>query len=123
MNNIFKVKDGTIYNKDGIGFANLAVILDKNGGLLKYGDVSRGMKEVFEDIVNKYKKAGLEEMANDLFYIEFDRYEGVLTIEEICTFLNYMILVSANGENLMKMLSMNEKDLKKKLKELNELGF
>lgn len=123
MGKIFEVKYGTMYNQNGIGIDNLAIIFDVNSGVLKYGDVSRGMKALYEDMINKYKKAGLDDMANDLMYLEFDRYDGVLSIEEICTFANYMILVSANSKTIMNMLNMSEEDLKIKIKALQELGF
>ena len=123
MNKIFEVKYGTIYTKNGVGIDNLAVILDKNSSVLKYGDVSKGMKSLYEDMVSKYKKVGLHDIAQDLIYLEFDRYNGVLSIDEICTFANYMMLVSANGKTIVNMLSMSANDLKKRLKELSELGF
>lgn len=123
MEKILNVKYGTIYTRSGMGIDNLAVILDKNSGLIKYGDSSRGMKEIFNDMVSKYKQLGLEDMANDLVLLEFDRYDGILSIDEICTFANYMIMVSANSQNIFKMLSMEEIELKKRLKEFSALGF
>lgn len=123
MDKIFEVKYGTMYNKNGIGIDNLAVILDKTSGVFRYGDVSTGMKTLFNDMVDNYIKAGFKDMAQNLIYLEFDRYDGILSIEEICTFANYIIMVSANSETIIKMLNMSEDDLKKRLKELAELGF
>jgi len=70
-----------------------------------------------------YRKGSLEDIADDILYIEFDRYDGVLSIEEICTFMNYILMVSANGEKIMKMLEMEANELKKELARLSEIGF
>lgn len=123
MERILKVENGTIYTQNGTAIDNLAVILDRSSGLLKYGDSTKGMISIFNDMVSKYKEVGLENMANDLVLLQFDRYNGVLSIDEICTFANYMIMVSANSETIFKILNMNEYEFKNKIKELSELGF
>lgn len=111
---VFKVKYGGIYNNNGIMIDNMGVIVDKNAGLIKYGDVRKGMKECYINMVEKYLKCGFEDVANDLVYIEFDRYDGILSIEEICTLCNYMVMCSGTGSRLYKLLSMDEDDIKKR---------
>lgn len=120
--NKLTVKYGTIYC-NGIGIDNMAVIIDTDGGLLKFGDAERHMRTYYADMTEKYKKSGCGDMCDSLLYIEFDRYKGLLTIEEICTFVNYMRLCSANGERIVKMLNMNAPDIKSELKKLSEIGY
>lgn len=123
MNKVLEVKYGTIYTNGGIGIDHIGVIIDKNSGLLKYGDSTKDLNSYFLDMVSKYRKAGLSDIADDLVYIEFDRYDGILSIEEICTFVNYMVMCSANGERIMKMLNMDEENLKIEIKKLAEIGY
>lgn len=120
--NKLKVEYGTIYSY-GIGIDNMAVVIDADCGLLKFGDAERNMRSYYNESIEKYKKAGLEDICNNLIYIEFDRYAGVLTIEEICTFVNYMRLCSANGKKILEMFEMDKSELKVRLRELNEMGY
>lgn len=123
-NKIFRVEYGSIYrNETGSIIETMAVIIDKSVGLLKYGDAQRGLYDYYNEMVEKYKKCGLEDIANDLIYVQFDRYEGVLTIEEICTFANYMVMCSCNGETIYNMLQMTPEKLKEKLKVLEGYGY
>ena len=81
---IFDVKYGSIYkNSTGCVMGTMAFIVDINTSALKYGDVSIGLDSYYFEMIDKYNKLGLYDIANDLIYIEFDRYEGVLTIESI----------------------------------------
>ena len=57
------------------------------------------------------------------YFILIDFKENKLDKEEIATFVNYMIEVSANAKIINDILDMNETDLKEKLKELSLLGF
>ena len=121
---IFSVQYGSIYkNSTGCIIETMAFIIDINSSVLKYGDANSGLSDYHLEMVNKYKKIGLEDMANDLIYIEFDRYEGVLTIEEICTFANYIVMCSCNGQDILKMLNTETPELKEKLKLLSEFGY
>lgn len=123
-NKIFRVEYGSIYrNQTGSIIETMAVIIDKSVGLLKYGDAQTGLYDYYNEMVGKYKKCGLEDIANDLIYVQFDRYEGILTIEEICTFANYMVMCSCNGPTIYKMLQMDSNELKEKLKSLSEYGY
>lgn len=123
-NKVFRVENGSIYrNETGSIIETMAVIIDKNASLLKYGDVQTGLYEYYNDMVEKYKKCGLDDIASDLIYVQFDRYEGTLTIEEICTFANYMVMCSCNGPTIYKMLHMDTDALKERLKSLSEYGY
>ena len=123
-NKIFEVKYGSIYqNSTGCIIETMAFIIDKNTSVFKYGDANTGLSDYYFEMITKYKKIGLDDMANDLVYIEFDRYEGVLTIEEICIFANYIVMCSCNGQDIIKMLSMEVLELKERLKLLSEFGY
>ena len=123
MDKVLEVKYGSIYRKDGSFIDNLAVVIDKEGGLMKWGERDN-IKDYYNNAMEKYRAIpGLEEFANNQVYLEFDRYEGILSIEEICTFANYMIMCSANGSRIINILTMEESDMKKEIQRLKELGF
>jgi hypothetical protein len=123
MERILNVQYGTIYTQDGIGIDNMAVIIDKDGGLIKYGDSEKYLDKYYSETISKYKKAGLDDIANDLLYVKFDRYDGVLSIDEICTFVNYMIMCSANGNKIVEILSMPVDEMKNKIEQLKEMDY
>lgn len=121
---IFEVQYGSIYKKDsGCIIESMAVILDKNASVLKYGSADNGLYDYYTEMVAKYRKIGLEDMANDLIYIEFDKYNDILTKEEICTFVNYMVLCSCNGQKIYQMLQMSPSQLKEEIKKLAGFGY
>jgi hypothetical protein len=99
------------------GIDNMAVIIDKDGDSDEY------MDKYYTDMISKYKKAGLEDICDNLVYIKFDRYDGVLTIEEICTFVNYMLMCSVNGNKIMNMLNMSANEIKSEIARLQEIGY
>lgn len=122
--NIFEVKYGSIYKREtGCIIETMAFIINKDSSVLKYGDAQNGLYEYYIDIVKKYKECGLHDMADNLFYVQFDRYDGVLTIEEICVFANYIVMCSCNGRTIYNMLQMNPDELKEKLKVLEGYGY
>ena len=122
-NNIFKVEYGSLYNNitetiiDDIGF-----IYDRGTGtILKYGDLNKNFEQYYLDIQNKYIKAGLKDIADDILLIKLNRYESKLSIDEICIFCNYLIMCSANKNIVNNMLfNMTIEELKLKLKDLKE---
>lgn len=120
--NPLRVEFGTIYTQSGRGIDQIAVILDTDyGSVMKYGDAEK-VQSYYGEMIEKYRKTGFEEEAENYMLITFDRYDGVLSIEEICTLVNYMIQVSANPR-LMTILKMPEGELKKEIKKLQEFGF
>lgn len=74
-------------------------------------------------MILKYRQAGFENMCRDLILIQFDKDNGVLTTEDICTFVNYMSMCSANGSRIMKMLNMSKGEIKKEITKLKEVGY
>lgn len=124
MEKILEVKCGSIYTNSGLCIEHIGVVFDKEAGiLLKYGDSTNELNDYFIKMVNDFRKQGFGDIADNLILIEFDRYDGILSVDEICTFVNYMVMCSANGEKVLKMLSMKEEDLKKELKKLSEFGY
>lgn len=123
-NNVFTIENGSIYeNKTGKIIETMSAVIDKNVSLLKYGDAKNGLYDYYIKMIKDYRKGGLEDIANDLVYIEFNKYEEILTIEEICTFANYMVMCSCNGQNIYKMLQMELNDLKDKINSLSKYGY
>ena len=75
-------------------------------------------------MINKYRSIpGLEEFTDNQIYIEFSKYNTILTKEEICTLENYIIEVSVNGRKIIEMLNINEVQMKERISKLQELGF
>lgn len=122
MENIFKVYNGSLY-KNGCIIEDIGFIIDKEGGLIKFGDNKDGeLSEYFFDMISTYKKIGLSDIADGLFLVSFDKYQGILSIEEICTFSNYVFMCSNNGDTILKMMS-DVVFFKNKIKELSEIGY
>ena len=126
QDNIFRVEYGSIYNNNtNIMIDNMGIIYDKeNGCLLKYGDVNKGLEQYYLTMQDTYIKSGLKEIAEGIVLIKFDRYESELSMDEICTFCNYLVMVSANKDIINDMFfNMSIEQLKDKLKNLKELGY
>lgn len=124
--NLFYVEGGSLYDiRHSTMIDNLAVVYDKQLGLsMKYGDAERSdIREYYERAVNKLKDAGLDDDADNAILIEFDRYSGKLSIEEICTVANWILSVSCLGTKLMDLLGSDEAVIRSKIKELAEAGF
>lgn len=123
MKNILEVKHGSIYKEDSIIIEELAFILDKEAGLMKWGE-KENLDKYYQDMIKKYRSIpGLEEFADNQIYIDFSKYNTILTKEEICTLGNYIITVSANGRKIIEILNMNEAQMKEMISKLQELGF
>ena len=124
-NKVFNLQYGSLFINNNTMIDNIGFIYDKECGcILKYGDLNRNLEQYYLDIQSKYIKAGLKEIADDIVLIKFDRYNGNLSMEEICTFSNYLVMCSANKDIVNNMLfEMTIEELKYKLKELSEIGY
>lgn len=90
---------------------------------MKWGE-RENLYKYYEDMMKKYRSIpGLEEFADNQIYIEFNKYNTILTKEEICTLGNYIITCSANGNKVIEMLNMDKTQMKAKISELQKLGF
>lgn len=117
--NLLHVFHGSITNYDSTFLIdNMAIIVDFDiGAILKFGDIDNtNIKKDYED---KYAK--MNDLGFQIKLITFDRYEGVLTIDEICTIVNYGL--NAHSYSFLELFKMNEADLKNRLKELNRYGY
>ena len=124
-NKVFKLQYGSLFTNNNIMIDNIGFIYDKECGcILKYGDLNRNLEQYYLGMQSKYIKAGQKEIADDIVLIKFDRYNGNLSMEEICTFSNYLVMCSANKNIVNNMLfEMTIEELKDKLKELSEIGY
>lgn len=121
---VYTVEYGSIYNKDhSVMMDNIGLIIDKETGTVyKIGDTERtDIEAYYQNIINKYRESGLSDMADNLIFVAFDRYRGILDIDEICTLVNYFF--NHIGEKLMETLSLDEVALKEKIKHLQDVGF
>lgn len=115
------LKDNKIYNRHGL-IENMSVLLDKRGGLVSYGDLQYVQKE-YNTMMTAFKSNKLSEMCESLMLVDFSAKSSFLTVKEVGTFVNYMLLVSANGNKIVKMLNLNKEDLKIELEKLIDYGF
>jgi hypothetical protein len=118
------VNYGSIYPKDGsFMINNICLVVDKSDGIVfKYGDKDTSdIISYFEHTVKVYREKGHNDMADNLMLLEFNRYDGVLDIDEICTLVNWFR--NSIGHLLMETLQLSEIDLKAKIKSLQEMGW
>ena len=120
---MFKVMHGSIVNEQHTFMINnLVIVVDKScGSLLKYGDAEMSdIKEWYTTAVERFRAID-PDLADNITIIEFDRYRGVLNIEDICTLLNYA--VNCHSEKLMELFEMDENSLKVRLEQLRNYGY
>lgn len=121
MTGYYYVENGMLHSRGNeLQTSNPAVIIDREvGTLLKVGDA---------DYLGDYYNAFLlrlqtcPDMPRNLVYIAFDRYEGILDMNEICTLIN-MLNNHLGGEKVRKLLSMNSGTLKSEIKKFADMGF
>ena len=118
----FKVYCGRLYNHSGNIIERPSFIYDLNGGVMKHGEAEQ-IKEYYDTTVKKYSENGFYDIIEDLYYVELDKYNRILSVEEICTLLNYFTLCSANGERVHNILNMDEGSLKKEIEKLSNIGY
>lgn len=120
----FKVMYGSIYNENNTDMiSNLVMVVDKQcGTLLKYGDAEMSnIKDWYVRTVEKFRDID-EETADNIVMIEFSRYNGVLSIEDICTILNYAVNCSGTS-GFIRMLDMDKDSLKSRIEQLRKYGY
>lgn len=122
MDKMLTVKYGSIYDKHGDMIDNMAIIFNKDFGLYKYGEL-KNIEEYYNNLTYKLKSKGLQDLLEDYSFISFDRYKKTFTIEEICSFVNFMIMTSANADKISEMLYMSIGDLKKEIFKLVKFGY
>lgn len=115
---------GMIVGKKMTYYANNpCIIIDKDSGtLLKMGDTTTNpLDNYLKTATDAYRKAGLDDMADAMILINFDRY-STLNIEEICTLMNFF-MNSIGPRKMAELLNSDETALKVELSRLAEMGW
>lgn len=120
-NGVLKTEYGSIITKSGTMIDNLAMIIDlETGGVMKYGDQK---DKYLEDYLLKLKKS--QEMigidSEDIVLINFDRYDGALNIEQICSLANWFICCSGNATK--EVLNWPAEKMLSKIETLQRIGY
>lgn len=124
MDRVFEVKDEKVYmTKLNIFYEDIGIVLDRAAGLIKYGEFSKGLDDWYNAAVKRYTMFNMEYMVKDMFLFRFENYKNILTIEEICILLNYIFMVSSNGDKIFAALNGDTEYLKLEIARLKELGF
>lgn len=127
MKKALEVKFGSMYTTSGKlqMIDDIGLILNKDAGFSKYGSLNgeRNIRDYYNNKVKEYRESGLSDIADNLVLIEFDRYDGVLSIEEICTLCNYIIGSCLDYETIMKVLTLGEAEIHTKIAELSNFGY
>lgn len=118
---MLKVMFGSITNeKEEFLINDMCIIVDKETGvLLKYGDKEKSdIIKYYETMCDSLAKIGLD---NTYDLITFDRYKGNLSIDDICTIVNYGL--NAHSERFLNIFTLSEEDLHKRINELKKYGY
>lgn len=101
---------------------DMCMIVDMDMGcILKYGDKNTSdICAYYQKMEKSLEESGNKEMVDDIKLVSFDRW-GVLTIEEICTIVNYGL--AAHGNSFIELLSMSEAALHDRVRKLQEYGY
>lgn len=119
---MFRVIDGSLRDREGYKVERLGAVIDTYGGLMKYGELD-WLEDYFKEIVDTYIKAGFSQIAGELVLVEFDSYSNIISVEEICSLINYMIDCSGNGDRIMRIITSDETEIHKEIHKLKELGY
>ena len=106
MQELATVQYGSIY-LDGVMYDNVGFIFHTDIGLIKYGPLTGeyNIRDHFNKMLSKR-----HETAFDYNLLELDPFETDITIEEICTIMNYFILFKPRFEEVSSLFL--EQDVK-----------
>lgn len=129
-----KVMHGSIYGFNGCMIENPAVVFSMNDNdfvIYKYGPRDK-LQTYYDNAVQKYLNNGFEDMAKELQILSFSVQTGFIdydkttnakfTVDEICTFINWMNN-SIPVKRFQELISSSEEGMHERLAELSELGF
>lgn len=119
---MLRVENGAIVNEDNSIMINEpAIVIDKDcGSVMKYGNKDR-VSEYYRTAVSKYTQMGFVDMAENLVFIDFDRYNSEISIDDICTIINYGM--NCHAESFTELFSLNAQTLKDRLEQLRKYGY
>lgn len=122
-NNIFKVTDGKVTASDGSVIENPAVMFELIAGVRYCGEYQQ-LRERVELEIKAYTAAGATLPFPNLTVINFSKRDKSITIDDVCTLMNYFMNVSANAERQFLLLFKSDaKSLKTEIVKLRKLGF
>ncbi|MDF2880137.1 MAG: hypothetical protein K0R54_694 [Clostridiaceae bacterium] len=115
-----KVNDkfGDLFTNDGIIIRKPAILIDKNGSLMKFGE-AEDVKAYYNSLIDK-----MSYFKEDYVYVEFNEefneYKS-LTYEDICTIINYGMSYSLTGNKILNILSSEENVMREEIENLKLL--
>lgn len=121
----YKTENGMLTNEGRTFFANdICVIVDIDvGTLLNVGDRNTSnISTKYDTMVKKYRDAGLDEYADALLFVEFNKYEQNISRDGICTLVNYLSNC-IGSEKMKELFAMDNEALNRKIEQLQEIGF
>lgn len=120
--NFMTVKDGKLcHSTSGKIIEHPAIILDTAlGTLLKVGDIE-WIRDYYETGCGNLKKIS-KEMAESITLLDFSNLSSNLTVDELCTMINYFNN-SIGPDSLKKFFLLTEEETHQKLRSLMEAGF
>ena len=120
--NFMTVKENKIcmYNSN-TPIENPAIVLDVSSGtLLKVGEAD-WVREYFESACHRLRAVN-KEMADSLAILEFKYSNSNMSVDELCTMINYFNN-SIGPELLKRFFLLTEDEMHQKLRGLMEAGF
>lgn len=120
--NFMTVKDGKLYHSaSGKIIEHPAIVLDVSSGtLLKVGEVD-WVREYFESACPRLR-AFNKEMADSLAILEFKYSNSNMSVDELCTMINYFNN-SIGPELLKRFFLLTEDEMHRTLRGLMEAGL
>lgn len=130
------VSYGSMYGFNGCMIENPSVLLDVDMEddrvvLVKYGPKD-GIKEYFDNMVQRYKANGFDNLVDSLRFISFNTLTGFpeydemtkakFTTDEICTMINWLNN-HISAHQLNDLFTADESTMHERLKQLAEIGF
>lgn len=117
-----RVVNNKIIDEQDNEIENIGAIIDVEGGLIKYGDTVRWLENYYQELMGAVAMRRDIINMEDIILVKLHESEE-LTVEEICTLVNYMILCSANGGRIMRILTSEDTKLHEEIGILSKLGY
>lgn len=116
------VKDNKLcFCDSSIAIEHPAIILDTSSGtLLKVGDI-KWVKDYYEKACGRLRIVN-KDIADSLALLEFEYLNSNLSIDELCTMINYFNN-SVGPDSFKKFFLLTEEETHQKLRSLMEAGF
>jgi len=119
-----EVLSGSITDKEHTFLIdNMCLIVNMEcGSIIEYGDKERSsICSHFSEMCSLLDEHGLSDVASPLRLIEFDHYDGDLSIEDICTIVNYGINI--HSKRFVELFQMDKEKLHERISQLKRQGY